>query len=483
MAEDDIQNAKTPNEVWKSDLLGRSEEADLLVGYIESLYDRPGPNLKDHGYTIAVDAGYGEGKTFFLKRLAKHLSFNHPVAYIDAWADDLADEPLVALLSTLKEALGPIDENPTLKDNWGKVLETTGHVSKVVMIGLAKRALGSLITHQAADFLVSGLGGLDQAAKDQVREQIGLAGQELADEATKRLELSSEMDDQIAAFESSKKAMQGVKASLKALVENLGKSGSKMAPIVIVIDELDRCRPTYAIKLLEEIKHLFDVPGIVFILGMHGDQLSHSVSGAYGPEFDGNSYLRRFINRRYTLKDINRADLIKSLIFHHELNDNDVSFPKYYTEDSYSSQKLDFNMILDLYAEEFTINPRELTEIFDHLSTSINIIRPYKVVIPYFLPLLINFIRHKKELVPVFTNNIYRFLLHMNPKDAISLSELFSEFKKIAESNSDRHLLQTNYSNKQYIIATMFELFNPERKLAEIHNYNELLRSVSRFRN
>ena len=71
----------------------------------------------------------------------------------------------------------------------------------------------------------------------------------------------------------------------------------------------------------------------------------------------------------------------------------------------------------------------------------------------------------------------------MNPKDAISLSELFIEFKKIAESNSDRHLVKTNYGNKQYIISTMFELFNPEKKLAEIHKYNELLRSVSRFRN
>lgn len=483
MAEDDIQNAKTPNEVWKSDLLGRREEAELLVGYIESLFERPGPNLKDHGYTIAVDAGYGEGKTFFLKRLAKHLSFNHPVAYIDAWADDLADEPLVALLATLKKALGPIGESPSLKDKWGKVLETAGHVSKVVTIGLAKRALGSLITHQAADFLISGLGGLDQAVKGQVREQIGAAVQELADEATKRLELSREMDDQIAAFESSREAMKGVKDSLKALVESLGESGPKRAPIVIVIDELDRCRPTYAIKLLEEIKHLFDVPGIVFILGMYGDQLSHSVSGAYGPEFDGNSYLRRFINRRYTLKEINRIDLIKNLIFQHALNDSDVSFPEYCTIDSFSSQKLNFNIMLDLYSKEFEINPRELLEIFDYLSTSINIIRPSKLVIPYYLPLLVNFIRHIKERVPIFAINNYRYLMNMNPNDNISLSELFSEFKNIAESNSDRNFLQERYSGKQYIIATMFELLNPKNKLAEIHNYDELLRSVSRFRN
>ena len=80
------------------------------------------------------------------------------------------------------------------------------------------------------------------------------------------------------------KEIKQMKAALAEVVSSL-ESKDRSAPIIIVIDELDRCRPTYAIKLLEEIKHLFDVPGLVFVFGMHGDQLAHSVKAAYGAEF------------------------------------------------------------------------------------------------------------------------------------------------------------------------------------------------------
>src|SRR5690349_15785129 len=99
---------ETPDDIWRGDLLKRREEAELLVGYIESILQRPGPNRGDRAYTIAIDAGYGAGKTYFLERLARHLALAHPVAYIDAWADDLADQPLVARMSTLKAAINPV---------------------------------------------------------------------------------------------------------------------------------------------------------------------------------------------------------------------------------------------------------------------------------------------------------------------------------------------------------------------------------------
>ena len=482
---DDIQEAKTPNSIWEDDLLGRRDEADLLVGYIESLFERPGPNLKDHGYTIAVDAGYGEGKTFFLKRLAEHLSLNHPVAYIDAWADDLADEPLVALLATLKKALGPIDENPSFKDKWGKVLETTGHVSRVVMVGLAKRVLGSLITHQAADFLVSGLGGLDQAVKDQVREQIGAAGQELADEATKRLELSSEMDDQIAAFESSREAMIGVKNSLKALVESLGGPDSKSAPIVIVIDELDRCRPTYAIKLLEEIKHLFDVPGIVFILGLYGDQLSHSIAGAYGSEFDGNAYLQRFINRKYLLGRASKEDLIRHLIDQHKLKKDNFSCPFYYSTESdrtILSCDLVFNM--NYYINLFRIESRDLIILFDYLATSVNLIGNDKIIVPYFLPLLAQFINQKDFNVEFVNKNGPNVFFHVDDTDRSQILNTRQIFEQIKNLSNQENEIKNGYLNNKfnYVYFSLFDSISFENEISKPKNYDKLITAVNRFR-
>jgi hypothetical protein len=76
-----------------------------------------------------------------------------------------------------------------------------------------------------------------------------------------------------------------------------------LAKVVIIIDELDRCRPTYAIELLERVKHLFDASGVVFILGIDRSQLNHSIRSLYGSEFDATGYLRRFIDLDYRLPE------------------------------------------------------------------------------------------------------------------------------------------------------------------------------------
>ncbi len=101
--------------------------------------------------------------------------------------------------------------------------------------------------------------------------------------------------------------MSDLKASLSSLVASVGEG--KRPPVIIIVDELDRCRPTYAVKLLEEIKHAFDVHGLVFILGMNGEQLGHSLSGAYGPGFNGPAYLSRFISRVRPVSDLKASSL------------------------------------------------------------------------------------------------------------------------------------------------------------------------------
>jgi predicted KAP-like P-loop ATPase len=62
------------------------------------------------------------------------------------------------------------------------------------------------------------------------------------------------------------------------------------------VDELDRCRPTYAIQTLELVKHLFNVPGLIFIFALDIEQLSHSVQTVYGQNMDAQGYLCRFFD-------------------------------------------------------------------------------------------------------------------------------------------------------------------------------------------
>ena len=98
-------------------------------------------------YTVAIDAGYGEGKSFFLRRIALHFGLNHPVAFVDAWADDLADEPLTALAATLKDALKPFIGQPEVKDRLQSFLSKSGKVARIVSLGLVRRGIGLLRDH------------------------------------------------------------------------------------------------------------------------------------------------------------------------------------------------------------------------------------------------------------------------------------------------------------------------------------------------
>ncbi len=86
-----------------------------------------------------------------------------------------------------------------------------------------------------------------------------------------------------------KDAILNFKESLEGIVNNQRK-------IVIIIDELDRCKPTFAVQLLEIVKHLFDIKGITFIFMLDIEQLSYSIKTIYGQEMDATGYLCRFFD-------------------------------------------------------------------------------------------------------------------------------------------------------------------------------------------
>ena len=89
-------------------------------------------------------------------------------------------------------------------------------------------------------------------------------------------------------------------------------------PMVFIIDELDRCRPTFAIELLERVKHIFDVPNLVFVFGLNRDELSKSLQSVYG-EIDSDVYLRRFFDMEFTLPEVDTTSFAVHLIKKFEL--------------------------------------------------------------------------------------------------------------------------------------------------------------------
>ena len=72
--------------------------------------------------------------------------------------------------------------------------------------------------------------------------------------------------------------------------------------MVVVIDELDRCRPDYALSLLEIIKHFFNVGGVHFVLGVNLKELQNSVRARHGSGVDAAKYLQKFVSIEMPLR-------------------------------------------------------------------------------------------------------------------------------------------------------------------------------------
>jgi hypothetical protein len=485
----------TPDSIWSNDLFDRKNEAELLIGYLESVAYRPSFREDKQGFTLAIDARYGEGKTFFLRRFAEQLAINHPVAFVDAWADDLADEPLTALAATLKKALDPLfGEAGGIESKFNSVMEKTGRIAKIVGGGLLKKGASLLITASAADAAAEVLAGAEEEVKDALKDGIKDSGKDAVDIAEKvftSVAPSKLMNDRIKRFEEGQEAIADLKDSLATLISALD-GQSLRAPIYIVIDELDRCRPTYAIKLLEEIKHLFDVPGLVFILGLHGEQLAHSVSGAYGATFDGQSYLRRFFNRQYVLAEPDLGRLIQKLCENAGILEVPFIYAPITTADT-EVEKLKLPQLISIYMEGYGLAARSAFEVVDILQTCSSLcIQGASLHLNYLLPLIFGHIMGLPSgTLPKVKSNC-RYLAYIDADHfgrngrEVSFDEAAELYQKASKMSSSA-LFEAQSTDRPAFgvnaVAFGRHNFAREKNLWSVDNYPTLITTVGRFKN
>lgn len=384
---------ETVDEVWSEDLFGRRSEAEELIGYLESVVNRPATREDGHAHVMAVDTAYGHGKTFFLKRLNRHLAAtDHVSAYIDAWVDDLEDQPMVALAATLERALETwIVKSDDVANGMREFKSKAGRVARIVGIGLAKRGAGFLITQGAAEALGDELAKANEVNRDILKDALKESGKTAIDDFASALEPAalSSMDARIRLFREGQMAIRAMKSSLASVVQALVDAGMRL-PITIIVDELDRCRPTYAIKLLEEIKHLFDVPGVAFLLGLHGRQLEHSVTAAYGQNFDGAAYLRRFFNRRYSLRPALLTPLVQHLIVTLGINENLLHHPSVVRRGEGRAIDLQSAELISDYLTAYDLAARDAFPILESLQVALALARGKALQLSYLLPLIIS---------------------------------------------------------------------------------------------
>lgn len=230
---------------------------------------------------IAVDGQWGSGKSTFLKMWAGELrKQNLPVILFDAFEHDYVEDAFGAVAG---EIIALVKERKKLKTSKGKKFaENTVKVAKVIA-----RA-GVKIGAKAAT-----LGIFDGSEFDEFADDVGDAAKDFTDSY---LMERQEERDTIKAF----------KDALSDLPELLaGKSSEEQAekPLIFIIDELDRCRPSFALAVLERMKHFFSVANVHFVLGLNAEQLHTSIRLTYGDGIDANQYLQKFIQIYFFLYD------------------------------------------------------------------------------------------------------------------------------------------------------------------------------------
>jgi hypothetical protein len=484
------ETVETPDEIWSDDLLGRRKEAEDLIGYLECVVARPSTREDSHAHVLAVDTSYGQGKTFFLRRLARHMALTHAVAFVDAWTDDLEDEPMVALAATLEKALAPwVEKSPAVEKGLAQFRSKAGRVAKIVGSGLAKRGVGFLITQGAAEALAGELARADETGKDINKDALKGAGTGIVDDVTTALSEATEpsMEVRIARFREGQAAIQDMKAGLDRIVQALVDAGMQL-PITIVIDELDRCRPTYAIKLLEEVKHLFDVSGVAFVLGIYGQQLSHSVTAAYGGGFDGAGYLRRFFNRRYALKDAALKPLIEKLLVELNIPANRLAYPPVRAAGS-TIDMTEAPAVISAYMTAYNLKARDAFEVMEMLQTCVALTAPHPILLPYILPLIAAHLKdvswHSLEIVNPPT---WKFEVTSGPygekRSEIGLNDLAQEMYNAATSNQRELMRVINEDDASWGYRSIAELRfinGLDDSYARPNNYFKLLSTVQRF--
>ncbi len=258
-----------------SDIFKRKRFADNLVNVISK-----SEHFRDESFVIAIDSAWGTGKTIFLEQFEQEIKLSEEELYVNlnatvirynAWINDDWDDAFVPIAYHLFQQF---------KDD-------------IIKMGLKEELINDFkeIVYSIGKNLLEGY----LNSKGITEETMGFIKK--AFNRNREIEDKSMEVDFFKAYEQN----TALKNKLKKILLEISKGYGHEHKLIIIIDELDRCKPTYAIQTLEVVKHFFGIENVIFILGIDMEQLSHSVSTVYGQNMDSSGYLRRFVDLIFRL--------------------------------------------------------------------------------------------------------------------------------------------------------------------------------------
>ncbi len=373
------------------DILNRDEFVDKVFNVIENL------SANHKSCTFAINGEWGSGKSFVLDMLEEKLSMwqneetaddQYIVFHYNCWKYDYYEEPLIAIVSALyDEAKRQCDffkpeTNQKFKDVWTRTKSSVGFIA----------------------------GGVTQRL-------FGVNARDMHREVEKDVEASHDNKEYDENY-----SFQNVILDTKQKIAEIAKEQT----VIVVVDELDRCLPEYAIKVLERLHHLFDdVENLIVILAVDKEHLNNTVSQIFGFEKnnyskDINSYLAKFIdfeinldkgivNENYRLKyaeylskfDVDKANVNLDLLISKLLKPIDAR-----TREKLIGKAI---MLHELVFNDVTVNPAiMLVELLWIIFKSEN--KNEKVIIDSKLFLPNEFHSKYKDFVDVFEDSFVKKL-------------------------------------------------------------------------
>ena len=246
-------------------------------------------NAVEGSCAIAVDGNWGSGKTFFVKQVKMVMDAHNSFIQSDSCMD--RDEIISIRKSFYKEADSSLDAQVCVYyDAWENDNDEDPIMSLVYTI---LQSVHSDYSFKERNWLMLAASIIDAFSGGQWTQ------------ITQNLRSTSPLK----ALEEH----QSLKAQVKNFLDEvLVEKGNRL---VVFVDELDRCKPSYAVRLLERVKHYFDQDFITFVFSVNSSELQHTIKKHYGDGFDGSRYLDRFFDLRITLSPPNFEKYYKSINF------------------------------------------------------------------------------------------------------------------------------------------------------------------------
>lgn len=261
------------SDIWEDDRLGYAKIGESFSRLVRTIKD---------GRVISIEAGFGRGKTFFRKKWAEQLREEGQVVIeLDVLRSDHSGDAMVTLLGAMTDAVPK--EETARREKAFKSAKKLG--------ALAARTGARVLLRAGAEEVIE---HLSETAQDKVGDDLKGVVESVGEG------LSNEAGKIIAAQLVAEKARADLPKTLQDLRAALvGEDTDK--PVIVIVDELDRCHPDYAIAFLEAMKVTFQEAGFVFCLMVNADYLETLAKHRFGSSDTGEKYLDKFVDLRLKL--------------------------------------------------------------------------------------------------------------------------------------------------------------------------------------